>query len=352
MKLDSREMGSVFLAPLSGVGDSPFRRICKGFGAEVVYSEMISAVGLAKANWRSRAILKFYEDERPIGVQIFGRDPAYMGVAARLVGEVQPDFIDINFSCPASKIVSRGAGAALLREPELIGPIARAVVAGAGIPVTAKIRLGWDHARINAVEIGRILEDAGVKAVSVHGRTWEQGFRDLASWEEIAQVKRVLGIPVILSGDVRTAEDGVRAFAETGCDALMVGRGCFGRPWVFAAIRAGLEGGSYVEPGFDEVRSVLLRHLDLGIEEFGERIAVRRFRKHLLWYTKGLRGVVSLRQQMGITTTRDDVVALLTRLVESEVAGSGGGVEREGGAEGTEFGGQMESEGWAEDARG
>jgi tRNA-dihydrouridine synthase B len=344
MKLDSRDVGRVFLAPLSGVADSPFRRICRSFGAEVVYSEMISSIGLAKANWRSRAILKFHEDERPIGVQIFGRDAAYMGVAARLAGEVRPDLVDINFSCPASKIVSRGAGAALLREPELMGPIARAVVAGAGLPVTAKIRIGWDHASINAVEVGRMLEDAGVAALSVHGRTWEQGFRDRASWEEVARVKQAVGIPVVLSGDVRTAADAGRAFAETGCDALMVGRGSFGRPWVFAAIREGLRGGSYAEPGFEEICSVLLRHLDLGIEEFGEHLAVRRFRKHVLWYTKGLRGVVGLRQQMGITSTRDDVVAILARLRD---LGQGWGRDGETSEDRLE-GSVGEGDGWPE----
>ena len=317
MNLGSREVGRVFLAPLSGVADSPFRRICKGFGAEVVYSEMVSAIGLAKANWRSRAILKFYEDERPIGVQIFGRDPAYMGVAARLVEEARPDFIDINLSCPASKIVSRGAGAALLREPELIGPIARAVVAGTTLPVTAKIRTGWDCARMNAVEVAQVLEDAGIAAVSIHGRTWEQGFRERASWEEIARVKRAVGIPIVLSGDVRTPEDAERAFDESGCDALMVGRGAFGRPWVFRAIREHLQGGSFPEPGLDEIRAVLIRHLDLGIEEFGERIAVTRFRKHLLWYTKGTPGVVRLRTQLGTTSTRDEVTGALAQLVEA-----------------------------------
>jgi tRNA-dihydrouridine synthase B len=311
MLLGSREIGRVFLAPLSGVGDSPFRRICKEFGAEVVYSEMVSAIGLAKANWKSRAILKFHEDERPIGVQIFGRDAAYMGVGARLVEEALPDFVDINLSCPAAKIVSRGAGAALLREPELIGPIARAVVAGTRLPVTAKIRLGWDHARINAVEVAQILEDAGVAAIAIHGRTWEQGFRERASWEEIARVKRAVGIPVILSGDVRTAEDGERALSESGCDALMVGRGAFGRPWVLRAIREHLAGRPYAEPTFREVRTIVMRHLDLGIEEFGEHLAVTRFRKHLLWYTKGARGVVRLRTQMGTTATREEVAGVL-----------------------------------------
>lgn len=323
MKLGSTEIGRVLLAPLSGVADSPFRRLCRQLGAEAVFSEMISAIGLAKANWKSRAILKFHDDERPIGVQLFGRDPAYMGVASRLASEALPDFIDINLSCPAAKIVSRGAGAALLREPELIGPIARAVISGTRLPVTAKIRIGWDRANLNAVEVSRGLEDAGVSAISIHGRTWEQGFRERASWEEVARVKQAVSVPVILSGDVRTSQDAERAFAETGCDGLMVGRGAFGRPWVFAAIREHLRGGSFAEPGFDEMRATLLRHLDLGIEEFGERIAVTRFRKHLLWYTKGVPGVVGLRAQMSLVSARSDVVAVLARLAERAVEATG-----------------------------
>jgi nifR3 family TIM-barrel protein len=316
MRIGTLETGRVFLAPLSGVADSPFRRICKQFGADVVYSEMVSSIGLSKSNWRSKAILAFCEDERPIGVQLFGRDPDFMAEAARLVEEARPDFIDINLSCPASKIVSRGAGAALLREPEAIGPIARAVVGATKLAVTAKIRIGWDHAQINAVEVAKILEDAGIMAVSVHGRTWEQGFREKSSWTEIAHVKKAVSVPVILSGDVRTPEDAEGAFGETGCDALMVGRGSFGRPWVFAAIREHFNGGSYRAPGFQETLATIFRHLDLAIAEFGERIAVKRFRKHLLWYTKGMSGVVRLRTQMGVTTTRDQVANLLEGLTE------------------------------------
>lgn len=314
MRIGDLETGGIFLAPLSGVADSPFRRVCRSFGADVVYSEMVSSVGLSKDNWRSKAIMKFYDDERPIGVQLFGRDPAYMADAARMAAETGPEFLDLNLSCPASKIVSRGAGAALLREPETIRLIARAVIAATSLPVTAKIRIGWDRASVNAVEVARMLEAEGICAVAVHGRTFEQGFRDRASWEGVAAVKQAVSMPVILSGDVRTPEDARRAFEETGCDALMVGRGCFGRPWVFAAIKQHLGGGQYTVPTFEESVAVCLRHLDLSIEEFGERIAVRRFRKHLLWYTKGARGVVRLREHMGKVLCRADVVDLLSTL--------------------------------------
>lgn len=314
MRVGSLETGKIFLAPLSGVADSPFRRLCKEFGADVVYSEMVSAVGLSKDNWRSKAIMKFHPGERPIGVQIFGRDPDFMAGAARLAEESRPDFIDINFSCPAPKIVSRGAGSALLREPERMRDIARAVVGAVSLPVTAKIRIGWDRSHVNAVAVSRLLEDGGVSAIAVHGRTWEQGFRDRASWSETAKVKQAVGIPVVLSGDVTTPGTAARAFDQTGCDAVMIGRASFGRPWIFSAVKAHFNGGSYVAPAFEEKVAIALRHLDLTIEEFGERIAVRRFRKHLLWYTKGTYGVVRLRTQMGKIEKRDDVVGILSGL--------------------------------------
>jgi tRNA-dihydrouridine synthase B len=316
MRIGSLEAGKVFLAPLSGVADSPFRRICKSFGVDAVWSEMISAVGLTKGNWRSRALMDFHEEERPIGIQLFGRDPGSMAEAARIVEERQPDFIDINLSCPAGKIVSRGSGSALLREPDRAADIARAVVGAVSLPVTAKIRIGWDRAQINAVDIARMLEGCGIVAVSVHGRTWEQGFRERASWSDVARVKQAVRIPVVLSGDVTSPEEAARAFEETGCDAVMIGRGSFGRPWVFAAVASASNGGGFTPPGPGAAMEIALRHLDLGIEEFGERIAVRRFRKHLLWYTKGMPGVVRLREVMCKVSSRADACEIFSRLVQ------------------------------------
>jgi len=330
MRIGSLEAGRVFLAPLSGVADSPFRRICKSFGADVVWSEMISAVGLTKGNWRSRALMSFREEERPIAIQLFGRDAGAMAEAARVVEEKVPDFIDINLSCPAGKIVSRGAGSALLREPDRAAEIVRAVVRAVRLPVTAKIRIGWDRAQINAVDVARMLEDCGVAAISVHGRTWEQGFRDRASWPDVARVKQAVGVPVVLSGDVTSPENAARAFEETGCDAVMIGRGSFGRPWVFAAIASSFDGGGFVAPGPEAAREIALRHLDLAIEEFSERIAIRRFRKHLLWYTKGMPGVVRLRELMCRVTSRAEADDILSRLVRG---GDGLGEEPEMGPE-------------------
>jgi nifR3 family TIM-barrel protein len=311
MRLGSVELGRLFLAPLSGVADSPFRRICKRFGAETVYSEMVSAEGLIRSNRRSRDLLRFTRDERPIGIQIFGRDPARMAAAAEVAQELGPDLIDINLACPARRIVSRGEGSALLRDPPLVGRIARAVVDAVSLPVTAKIRIGWDEQAINCAEIADILEDSGVVAVAVHGRTWRQGFRGRSSWKRVAGIKRVVRIPVILSGDVTGPEAAEAAFSETGCDAVMLGRGIFGRPWLFRSVGAHLSGTPCGAPSGGEMAKTIVDHLDMAIDHLGEKTATVRFRKHLLWYTKGLRGVVALRPAMSHVATRQEVVRLV-----------------------------------------
>ncbi|MFH1312713.1 MAG: tRNA dihydrouridine synthase DusB [Candidatus Eisenbacteria bacterium] len=319
MKLKSLELGRIFLAPLSGVADSPYRRICKRFGADAVYSEMVSSEGLARAQPRSIDYLRFHHEERPIGVQIFGKDPKRMAEAAAMVEEVKPDLIDINMACPSRKIVKRGAGCALMREPEKAGEIAAAVVGATGLPVTAKLRIGWDETSINVLEVARVLEDSGVTALSVHGRTFRQGFAGRSSWDEVARVKQGVGIPVVLSGDVATPEDAERAFDETGCDAVMVGRGTYGRPWIFREILDHLDGRPHAGPGPSEIVRTVLGHLDLGIAEFGERVATVRFRKHLLWYTRGIPRVVALRPSMSTVSTRAEVSGLLDRVFPGTV---------------------------------
>jgi tRNA-dihydrouridine synthase B len=314
MKLESRELGRIFLAPLSGVADSPFRRICKRFGAEVVFSEMVSSEGLARERPKSTAFLRFHEEERPIGIQIFGHDAGRMAEAAAMVEEAKPDFIDINMACPSRKIVKRGGGCALMREPQRAGEIAARVVGAVGLPVTAKLRIGWDEENINALEVARVLEDRGIKALSVHGRTFRQGFRGASSWEEVARVRRGVGVPVVLSGDVLSPSDAERALGDTGCDAVMVGRATYGRPWIFREIGDHLEGRLYEAPGPREIVRTILAHLDLGIMEFGEKVATIRFRKHLLWYTRGVPHVVALRPSMSTIGTRAEVSRLLSRL--------------------------------------
>jgi tRNA-dihydrouridine synthase B len=316
MKLNSCDLGRVFLAPLSGVADSPFRRVCKRFGAGTVYTEMVSTQGLTRGSAKTADILRFEEEERPIGVQIFGSDPQRMAESAAIIESGKPDFIDINLSCPARKVVARGAGCALMREPDKVEAIARAVVRSTSLPVTAKMRLGWDAQSLNAARLARVLEASGIMAVAVHGRTWEQGFRGEASWSEVAKVKQSVSIPVILSGDIFSPEAAAAGLARTGCDAVMVARGTYGRPWVFRSILRHMAGEAYVEPAEAEKTEVVLLHLDLAIQRYGERQAVVRFRKHLLWYTKGMRGVVALRPEMSHMESRQEVVEILARLKE------------------------------------
>ncbi len=315
MILNSCELGSIFLAPLSGVADSSFRRICKRFGADTVYTEMVSAQGLTRGNLKTADIFGFVDEERPIGVQIFGTDPGRMAASAAIIEADKPDFIDINLACPARKIVAKGAGCALMREPARVQEIARAVVRATALPVTAKMRLGWDAEHVNAVRLAQVLEQSGVAAVSVHGRTWQQGFRGRASWSKIAEVKRTVAVPVILSGDIFSAEDAERAFHETGCDAVMVARGVYGRPWIFRSIHRHLAGQPPEEPSVAEKLDVILAHLDLAIAQHGESLAAVRFRKHLLWYTKGVPGVVALRPAMSHVGSRREIREVLSRLL-------------------------------------
>jgi tRNA-dihydrouridine synthase B len=315
MNLRGLELGRVFLAPLSGIADSAFRRVSKRFGAQTVYSEMVSSEGLTRGNLESQSVLRFHPEERPIGFQIFGRDPARMAEAVRIISDLGPDFLDINLGCPARKIVRRGAGSALMLDPGLARRIARSVVKASELPVTAKMRTGWDEKNKNGVEIALMLEDSGVEALAVHGRTRRQVFSGRASWSDVAGIAEAVGIPVALSGDVDSGESASRAMEETGCAAVMVGRAAYGRPWLFGEIRARLEGRPCRELSGPEKVTVVMDHLDMAIELLGERLAVVRFRKHLLWYTKGIPGVVAFRPSMSRVNTRKDVADLAEALL-------------------------------------
>lgn len=307
--------GKVLLAPLSGVSDSPFRRICKSFGAEGVYSEMISCEGLTRKNPKSAELARFTDEERPIGIQLFGKRPDRMAEAARMLEDRRPDLIDINACCPARRIAAGGSGSALLVNLGLLREMLTAVVGATSLPVTVKIRAGWDDDSINAVTAARIAEDAGAVAVCVHGRTAKQGFRGRSDWGRVAEVRRAVKIPVILTGDIMRPEDVTEGIAATGCDAVMVARGSFGRPWIFEQIREYRRKGTYGEFPYESMAEVAIRHLDLITENYGEKMGVLRFRKHLLWYTKGVYGVVALREQMSHVRSKSEVAALLDRIV-------------------------------------
>ncbi len=304
-----------FLAPLAGITDGPFRRICKKFGAGAVYSEMISAKGLYYNDKVTEKLLTIYEDEMPLIYQIFGSDPDSMAYAADVLSTRKNCMIDINMGCPVPKVVKSGDGSALLKSPELVTKVVEAVVKKARKPVTVKIRIGWDENHINAVEIAKRIEDAGAAAIGVHGRTRTQMYSGTADRSVIRQVKESVSIPVIGNGDIFGVESAESMFEETGCDAVMIARGALGNPWIFRSV---LEGKDYV-PSRRERVDIIKEHFSLLLEEKGEYVAVRSMRKHIGWYVKGLSGAVAVRRNLNQLESASDIMEGLERLVKGEV---------------------------------
>ena len=291
----------LILAPMAGVSESPFRHLCRRFGADVVVSEFISAVGLSLELDRVLCDLHFEPGERPIGIQIYGADPDVMVRAAALVTErAQPDFIDINFGCPVKKVVRNNGGSGCLRDLSLVERIIRGVSGATHLPVTVKIRSGWDEVTRDPVTIARRCQEAGARALTLHPRTRTQLYSGEAAWDEIARVVDALDIPVIGNGDVRTAEDVVRMRRSTRCAGVMIARGSFGNPWIFTQARDLLEGKTpRPDPTPEERFATALEHARLALLARGDqRKTVIEFRKHLGWYTRGLRGAAELRQQL------------------------------------------------------
>lgn len=291
----------LYLAPQAGVSESPFRRLCRSFGADVVVSEFVSAEGIRRNDRKTHGFLRFHDDERPIGIQIFGADPEAMAQAAALVEEVyEPDFLDINFGCPVKKVVSRNGGSGCLRDLDLVRGIIRAVKGAISIPTTVKIRSGWSEELRNPVEIALRCQDAGAEVLTLHARTRTQMYSGIANWDEIAAVKAALDIPVIGNGDVWSGEDARRMRDHTGCDGIMIARGSHGAPWIFRQARAAL-GGQPVppDPEAGERFRIVLEHARLTLAwEDEEEKAMIEFRKHLGWYTKGLPNGKALRQEL------------------------------------------------------
>jgi tRNA-dihydrouridine synthase B len=304
----------LYLAPQAGVSESPFRRLCRRFGADVVVSEFVSAEGLRRGSGRTHGYLRFDEAERPIGVQIFGSDPAAMAEAAALVEEVYaPDFVDINFGCPVKKVVKRNGGSGCLRDLDLVERIIRAVSAAIGVPTTVKIRSGWSEETRDPVGIALRCEQAGARVLTLHPRSRTQMYSGAADWREIAAVVAALEIPVVGNGDIRTGADAVRMRAETGCAGIMIARGSHGRPWLFAECRAALDGRPVPsEPGVGERFDIVLEHARNAVAFGGEEErAMIEFRKHMGWYTKGLPGGKALRQELFQVRSLADARALL-----------------------------------------
>jgi nifR3 family TIM-barrel protein len=291
----------LFLAPQAGVSESPFRRLCRDFGADVVVSEFVSAEGIRRNSGRTHEYLRFDDVERPIGVQIFGAEPDAMAEAAALVEEVyHPDFLDINFGCPVKKVVRRNGGSGCLKDLDLVGRIIRAVARTIEIPTTVKIRSGWSEDTRNPVEIALRCQDAGARMLTLHPRTRTQMYSGSADWDEIAAVVAALDIPVVGNGDIRGGIDARRMRDHTGCAGIMIARGSHGAPWIFTQARAALDGRPV--PGEPDVAArftIVLHHARNAIAfENDERRALVEFRKHLAWYTRGLPEGRKLREQL------------------------------------------------------
>jgi tRNA-dihydrouridine synthase B len=300
--------GRVILAPLAGVADSAFRLIAKRFGAALVYTEMISAEGVLRDNPGTRELLDFTPEERPIGVQIFGSNPVNMASACKKVNQIKPELIDLNCGCPVRKVVGKNGGAALLKDLDLLEKMLWAMVASAESPVTVKTRSGWDKDNPVAVEVARMAQECGAAAVTVHPRTQRDGFSNRADWELIARVKQSVKIPVIGSGDIFSPQDAKDMLDRTGCDAVMVGRGSFGNPWIFSRTNHFLKHGQLPpEPSIRERIETCLVHVELSTKRHGEKSGVIRMRKHMAWYTSGMPKARELRQKLFTTETLQQV---------------------------------------------
>ncbi len=304
----------LYLAPQAGVSESPFRRLCRRFGADILVSEFVSAAGIVMNSKRSRDYLRFDEAERPIGIQIFGADPSMMADAAAFVAEVYgPDFIDINFGCPVKKVVKRNGGSGCLRDLDLVETLIRAVDDATDLPTTVKIRSGFNESDRDPVGIGLRCQGAGAKAICLHARTRADMYSGHARWEEIGALKEALEIPVIGNGDIKTGEDARRMRDETGCDGIMIARGSHGDPWIFKQARAALDGRPIPpDPDVDERFDICLEHARnaIAFEHDSER-AIVDFRKHLGWYTKGLPDGRRLRTELFQSTSLEDIERLL-----------------------------------------
>ena len=302
----------VFLAPMAGVTDLPFRLICKELGCGLLYTEMINAKALCYDDKNTKKMLNILDEEHPVAVQIFGSEPEFMGKAAQILNDYPNEILDINMGCPAPKVVKNGDGSALMRNPKLAGQVLDQVVKNSKKPVTLKVRKGWDDNSIHALEIAKIAEDRGICAITIHGRTREQYYSGQADWDIIGEVKSQISIPVIGNGDVTSVEDAIRIKDHTGCDAIMIGRGAQGNPWIFKRIDHYMKTGQLLDPPSKEEKiDIAIKHMGLAIKEHGEYVAVREMRKHIGWYLKGMKHSARFRDQINHMVTAKEVIDTL-----------------------------------------
>ncbi len=305
------------LAPMAGVADKTFRELCKSFGAAYTVSEMVSAKGVTMGDRKSGELMTVSDTEHPVAIQIFGTEPQTMAQAAVSALQMNADIIDINMGCPAPKIIKGGAGSALMKTPELAGRIIKAVSSAVNVPVTVKIRSGWDSEHINAVEMAKIAEDNGAAAVTVHGRTKEQMYAPSVNIDIIRQVKDAVSIPVIGNGDIIDFASATKMYEETNCDLIMVGRGALGCPWIFQQISAYLKSGAVIpEPPVAQKMLIMLKHIESLCDERGVRNGMCEARKHALWYTKGLRGAAEYRRKLSLIENIDELKEIAFRIVK------------------------------------
>lgn len=316
MKIKNIEInGAAALAPMAGVADRAFRELCVEYGAAYVVSEMVSSKGISYKNAKTNELMKLSKKEKPAAIQLFGNEPQTMALAAKAALEYNPDALDINVGCPAPKISGNGNGCALMKTPKLCGEIVKAVTNAVDLPVTVKMRKGFDDDNINALEVAKYCCDNGAAAITLHGRTAKQMYKPYADWEIIAKMKEAVNVPVIGNGDVDSAEKAAQMYEQTNCDLVMVGRAALGNPWVFTQINAWLKDMRIVPaPTAEEKLLVMLKHVNLICKYKGERIGMKEARKHIAWYLKGFRNAAAFRNDSGRVSTLDELKALVCKV--------------------------------------